>query len=59
MTNPVTVMEPATVVNGSKCSACAAGGVCAIDGIIPDFEVGLAAALFRPKRHDVLVRLYG
>lgn len=46
MTNPVTVMEPATVVNGSKCSACAAGGVCALDGFIPDFEVGLAAALF-------------
>lgn len=59
MTNPVTVMEPATVVNGSKCSACAAGGVCALDGFIPDFEVGLAAALFHRECPILCVRGLG
>lgn len=40
------IMEPAAVVNGSKCSACGAGAICAVDGFIPDFELGLSAALF-------------
>ncbi|WJZ03426.1 subtilosin A family bacteriocin [Corynebacterium freiburgense] len=41
-----TELAPAEVVNGSRCSACSAGALCAISGPIPDFEFGLAAALF-------------
>ncbi|MDO5076154.1 subtilosin A family bacteriocin [Corynebacterium sp.] len=41
-----TELAPAEVVNGSKCSACSAGALCAITGPIPDFEFGLGLALF-------------
>ncbi|GAA4799020.1 subtilosin A family bacteriocin [Corynebacterium canis] len=41
-----TDLTPAEVVNGSRCSACSAGAICALTGPIPDFEFGLGLALF-------------
>lgn len=39
-------IEKATIVQNKYCNACAAGSLCLLDGIVPDFEVAAVAAVF-------------